>query len=71
MIRICSLCGCTCKDLYYKVLDNYLQVNYFDDDKTNCFCSKACFCEFVMLESIYDETEADENPAKSESLENI
>ena len=61
MTKICARCGCECKDEYYKVLDNYLQVKYFDDEETNCFCSEDCFCEFVMLEPIYIEDEDDEH----------
>ena len=59
MSKICSNCGCECNDEYYKVLDNYLQVNYFDNDDLNCFCSKTCFCEYVILETIYIEEDPD------------
>ena len=55
MPKICAQCGCECSDEYYKALDNYLQTHYFDDDDTNCFCSKECFCDFVMLETFYEE----------------
>ena len=60
MSKICANCGCDCEDEYFKVLDNYLQVKYFDDDDCNCFCSKECFCEFVTLESFdIDEEDPD------------
>lgn len=65
MSKICANCGVECEDEYFKVLDNFLQVKYFDDEDTNCFCSEKCFCEFVMLESFYiDEEEVDNNDDK-------
>jgi len=36
-------------DIYFKCLDNYLQVNYFDSEEENIFCSKDCFCESLSL----------------------
>ena len=51
MKRYCAHCGCECVDEYYECLDNYLQVKYFDSEEDNCFCSKECFCDFVMLTS--------------------
>lgn len=59
MRRYCANCNCECVDEYYKVLDNYLQVHYFDDEASNCFCSQSCFCEFVMLEDFNAEDEED------------
>ena len=60
MKRYCAKCGAECVDEYYMVLDNYLQVKYFDSEEDNCFCSKDCFCEFVMLEGIdIDDSEAE------------
>lgn len=45
MERVCANCGREINGEYYKSLDNYLQVNYFDDESCNCFCSQECFCE--------------------------
>lgn len=48
-------------DTYFKCLDNYMQVNYFEyeDERDNIFCSKDCFCEFLSLEEI-EEDEVEE-----------
>lgn len=48
----CSKCGTKIKDDCYKSLDVGLQLNYFDHDKDNCFCSKKCFCEYMSLEQV-------------------
>lgn len=61
MRKICANCGLYCEKEYYKALDNYLQVNYFDDEDCNCFCSQECFCEYVMLESFDIDEEATDN----------
>ncbi|MCI8459427.1 MAG: hypothetical protein HFE46_07170 [Clostridia bacterium] len=34
------------------VQDNYLIVKYFDDYKSNRFCSQECACEALMIESV-------------------
>ena len=53
MRRLCSNCGLEIEgNEYYKCLDNFLQVKYFDTDDLNCFCSQQCFCDYVMLGSI-------------------
>ena len=46
----CSNCGSLIINNYYRVLDNILQKKYFDSEDENCFCSKDCFCDYVMLE---------------------
>lgn len=46
----CAFCGKEIAEEYYKVLDNYLQVKYFDSEDDNVFCSSECFCESVFLE---------------------
>lgn len=56
----CSECGTKIKDNYYKCLDNYLQVNFFDTEEENCFCSKSCFCKYMSLEQLDVETNEDE-----------
>ena len=33
----CSKCGCEITDTYYKCLDNFLQVKFFDTEEENCF----------------------------------
>jgi hypothetical protein len=37
---------------YYKALDNFLQIKYFDSDEDNIFCSQDCACRAIMLEFI-------------------
>lgn len=50
-MKYCANCG---KELTdddcYMFMDNYLQVKYFDDCKSNRFCSQECACEALMLE---------------------
>lgn len=60
MERYCSVCGKKIGSHYYKVLDNYLQVKYFETDELNCFCSEECFHTYVMLEVIFTELEGEE-----------
>ena len=60
MERVCANCGCKINGEYYKSLDNYLQVNYFDDEGCNCFCSQECFCDSLFLELIYVDNEEEE-----------
>ena len=66
MKRYCAHCGAECEFEYYKVLDNFLQVKYFDSDEDNCFCSQECFCEFVMLDSFdVEESENDDDSSNA------
>lgn len=48
----CSKCGAKIKGNCYKSLNVRLQLNYFDEDNDNCFCSKTCFCEYMSLEQV-------------------
>ena len=48
----CSECGAKIEDSYYMCLDNCLQVNFFDTDEENCFCSKECFCKYMELSEV-------------------
>lgn len=57
-MRVCSKCGKeidVVNDGYVKILDNFLQVNYFETDELNCFCSNEFLLEHLMAETIYDE----------------
>lgn len=58
----CAVCGKEIEETYYKCLDNYLQIKYFDDyeQKDNIFCSQECFCESLSLEIIDIEEGKDE-----------
>ena len=48
----CANCGKEIEDMYYKVMDNYLQVNFFETDELNCFCSQECVCEFLSVDYV-------------------
>lgn len=34
---------------YFKVMDNFLQLRYFDADSDNVFCSQECLCESLSV----------------------
>ena len=53
----CSTCGEYLENKYYKCLDNYLQVKYFDTEEENIFCSQECFCKYLSLEEMEAEDE--------------
>ena len=44
----CSYCGKEIDGEAYMFLDNYLQVKYFDDNKSNRFCSQDCACKSLF-----------------------
>lgn len=44
----CSYCGKEIDGEAYMFLDNYLQNKYFDDNKSNRFCSQDCACESLF-----------------------
>lgn len=57
--RICAECGKeidTVNHGYYKVLDNFLQTKYFDeqDGSDNVFCSTECVTNSLSIELLYD-----------------
>lgn len=45
----CSFCGTIIEGTFYRSLDNYLQLCFFDTEGENCFCSKECFCKYMIL----------------------
>ena len=47
---ICAYCGKPIEKEYYKVLDNYLQIKYFETDEFNIFCSEECVLKDLMVE---------------------
>lgn len=64
----CANCGKLLENEAYMFCDNFLQVKYFDDNKSNRFCSKDCACEALMLDYVDvnalpldDEEEVEEN----------
>lgn len=52
----CNNCSKEIKDTYYKCLDNFLQVKYFDSDEYNVFCSERCFSRALFLTEIFKES---------------
>jgi len=52
---VCATCGCPITYDYYRILDNYLQVKYFDyeDGSDNVFCSEACICKALSVEHFH------------------
>ena len=55
-MKICAQCGEEIKgEHYFKCLDNFLQVKYFEeeDESDNAFCSEECFCENLMLTEVW------------------
>lgn len=61
-MKLCAQCGSIIEpgEFYYWVGDNYLQVNYFDeqDGSDNVFCSEDCLLRSLSVRS--DEVEDDE-----------
>ena len=53
----CSTCGDYIEDIYFKCLDNFLQVKFFDTEEENIFCSEECFCKYLSLENFCIEEE--------------
>ena len=52
---ICATCGMAIENDYYRVLDNFLQVKYFDcqDGSDNLFCSPECIMKALSVEQFY------------------
>lgn len=72
--RYCSYCKKEIKGPYYKCLDNFLQIKYFenDSDELNCFCSKECFCDSLFLTEVEVEmSESDEDTLKEDLIESV
>lgn len=47
----CAECNQEIKGCYYMIGDNFLQVNYFDeqDGSDNVFCSRDCLCDALSV----------------------
>ena len=60
MSKRCAYCGREIKNSYFKVLDNFLIIKYFDYNDDNLFCSPECFCDSVFLEEFEVEVTEDE-----------
>ena len=60
----------------YMFFDNFLQVKYFEDNKSNRFCSEECACESLFGKFVYideiplddDEKEIDEPEPSDEEF---
>lgn len=51
-MKRCACCGKMIEEdeSYFKCLENFLLVKFFDSDDDNIFCSKDCFCKQLFLE---------------------
>lgn len=47
--KYCAQCGNAIEGNYYMVGDNFLQIRYFDDNKSNVFCSTECLCKSLSV----------------------
>lgn len=53
---VCANCGKEIsRDEAYICRDNFLLVNFFENNRLNRFCSRECFCESLMLEQVSDD----------------
>ena len=61
MEKRCACCGLLIEDTepYFKCLENFLLVKFFDSKEDNIFCSRECFCEQMFLKAIYSGEEID------------
>lgn len=57
----CANCGRRIEagEEYFKCLENYMLVKYYDSEDCNIFCSKECLCESLFLETYYNGEESD------------
>lgn len=56
----CAYCGKPIEKEYYKVLDNYLQIKYFETDELNIFCSEECVLNDLFVTRFEIEEEKEE-----------
>lgn len=40
--KVCAECGKEIEDTYLTILDNFIQIKYFDNEKDNVFCCQEC-----------------------------
>ena len=59
MEKRCARCGSLIEETepYFKCLENFLLVKFFDSEEDNIFCSKECFCEQMFLAEVYSDEE--------------
>lgn len=57
--RYCAECGCELGKTVWRVLDNTLQIKYFDkfDGSDNAFCSEECLLRSISAEEVANTTE--------------
>ena len=55
----CAKCGCELGKTVWRVLDNFLQVKYFDeiDGSDNAFCSEECLLRSISAEEVANTSE--------------
>lgn len=52
--KYCSQCGCELGERIWRILDNFLQVKYFDeiDGSDNAFCSEECLLKAISAKDV-------------------
>lgn len=62
-MKRCAFCGKELGKRFFKCLDNYLQVKYFEeqDESDNAFCDQQCFCDSLSLEEVDNEEKGEED----------
>lgn len=46
----CAECSNEIEDEFLTVRDNYLEINYFESQELNIFCSEECLMKSIMAE---------------------
>ena len=73
-VRYCANCNCEIREdenaEYFKILDNNLQIKYFESNDENIFCSKECLYEALSVERFeFDHAEDDDSEYSNEVIE--
>lgn len=73
-VRYCANCNCEIREdesaEYFKILDNNLQIKYFESNDENIFCSKECLCEALSVERFdFDHPDDDDSEYSNEVIE--
>ena len=73
-IRYCACCNCEIREderaEYFKILDNNLQIKFFETNDENIFCSQECICKALSVERFdFNETNDDDSEYSNEIVE--
>jgi hypothetical protein len=57
--KYCAVCGIELEDMFFRYMDNFLQMKYFEepDGSDNAFCSQECSSEALMLDYVLNDKE--------------